>query len=327
MAYLNDNPHLQSLNSIIKFHLEVCWGALSKLGVIDPKIYSHLASIHVSEARCCHRSSKLTLALHIGSPLGVILSLGTFCRRECFLYISILRTLPWIRVLHHMNMHTCLSTNSSTYHPLWASFKCCVPLILLSSFPLTLWRGLSALSEYLTMSDCGKLSSRCPMNSEINCNHINLLVDWVDQVELTDNSNSVYRKMFTWLFHDFGFWMEWVGRELPRRRLWHRSSKQLSWESEHVKGIWSLAQWSRYRHHLNWVFVGQFLFKVIVINLYRSHLITSQWISATIVVLHSWSEEVSSISYVILDKRSCYTPHVSVKYSIPRLVVSNLEPS
>ena len=131
MAYLNDNPQLQSLNSIIKFHLEVCWGALSKLGVIDPKIYSHLASIHVSEARCCHRSSKLTLALHIGSPLGVILSLGTFCRRECFLYISILRTLPCIRVLHHMNMHTCLSTNNSTYHPLWASFKCCVPLIVM----------------------------------------------------------------------------------------------------------------------------------------------------------------------------------------------------
>ena len=145
--------------------------------MINPEIYSHLASICVSEARCCHRSLKLTLALHIGSPLRVIPSLATFCCQECFLYTSIRRSLPWMRVLHHMNMHTCLGTNNLTYHPLWASFKCCVPLILLSSFPLTLSRGLSVLSEYLTMSDCGKLSSRCPMNSEINCNHINLLID------------------------------------------------------------------------------------------------------------------------------------------------------
>ena len=83
-------------------------------------------------------------------------------------------------------------------------------------------------------------------------------MDWADRVALTDNSNSVYRKRFTWLFHDFRFWMEWVGRELPRRRLWHRSSKQLCWESGHVKGIWPLAQRSRYRHYFNRVFVSMF---------------------------------------------------------------------
>ena len=54
--------------------------------------------------------------------------------------------------------------------------------------------------------------------SDESWNHIRLLIDWADQVELTDNSNSVYRKRFTWLFHDIGFWMEWVGRELPRRQ-------------------------------------------------------------------------------------------------------------
>ena len=35
-----------------KFHHELRWGALSKLGVIDTEIHSHSASIHVLEARC-----------------------------------------------------------------------------------------------------------------------------------------------------------------------------------------------------------------------------------------------------------------------------------
>ena len=43
-----------------------------------------------------------------------------------------------------------------------------------------------------------------------------------------------------------------------RTRLWHRSSKQLSWESGHVKGIWPLAQRSWSRHHFNRVFVSMF---------------------------------------------------------------------
>ena len=141
------------------------------------------------------------LALHIGSTLRVIPSLATFRRRECFLYTSIRRSLPWMRVLHHMSGHNCLSINSSAYHPLWVSFKCCAPLFLLSSFPLTLSRGLSALSEYLTMSDCAKLSSSCPMNSEIDCNHISMMVDWTDRVGLTDNSNGLCRKrVVSWLW-------------------------------------------------------------------------------------------------------------------------------
>ena len=160
-----------------------------------------------------------------------------------------------MRVLHHMNRHNCLSTNSSTYHPLWVSFKCCAALILLSSFSS---RVRLVSSEYLTTSGRENPLSSCPMNPEISGNRISVPMDWADRVALTDNSNSVYRKRFTWLFHDFGFWMEWVGRELPRRRLWHRSSKQLSWESGHVKGIWPLAQRSRYRHHFNRVFVSMF---------------------------------------------------------------------
>ena len=56
-------------------------------------------------------------------------------------------------------------------------FNMSLPPFLLSSFPLTISKGLSALSEYLTMSDSEKLSSRCPMNSEINCNHISVLMD------------------------------------------------------------------------------------------------------------------------------------------------------
>ena len=190
-----------------------------------------------------------------------------------------------MRVLHHMNRHNCLSTNSSTYHPLWVSFKCCAALILLSSFSS---RVRLVSSEYLTTSGRENPLSSCPMNPEISGNRISVPMDWADRVALTNNSNSVYRKRFTWLFHDFGFWMEWVGRELPRRRLWHRSSKQLSWESGHVKGIWPLAQRSRYRHHFN-----RCLYRCLIISFWKSipwflpdHLtITWQWISATTIVL------------------------------------------
>ena len=125
MAYLNGNPQLQSLNSIIKFHLEVRWGALSKSGVINAEIYSHLASIHISETRYCHKSSKLMLALHIG--LGVTQNLASFCHQDFFLYTSILRSLPWTRVLHHMNMYNGLRTNSQlTIHFVSASNVVCL---------------------------------------------------------------------------------------------------------------------------------------------------------------------------------------------------------
>jgi len=65
------------------------WASLRCSEQIDAEIHSHSASIHVVvEARYCHKSSNLMIALHIGSLLGVIPSLATFCRRECLLYIS-----------------------------------------------------------------------------------------------------------------------------------------------------------------------------------------------------------------------------------------------
>ena len=68
------------------------------------------------------------------------------------------------------------------------------------------------------------------MNSETNCNHISVLMDWADRIALTDNSNGLYWKGFIWLFHDFDldFCVEWVGRDtvLLSTRPWHRPSSE-----------------------------------------------------------------------------------------------------
>ena len=157
MAYLNGNPQLQSLNSIIKFHLEVCWGALSKSGVIDPEIRSHSLSVCVWHARCCHRSSKLILALPMRSS----------CLKKCFLCISMHRSFPSTSMLHRMNVYDYPDTRYSTHHLLWVSSKRCSPLMVLPNFPLTRSRGRLGLSEYLTTSGRENPLSSCPMNPEI----------------------------------------------------------------------------------------------------------------------------------------------------------------
>ena len=191
MAYLNGNPQLQSLNSIIKFHLEVCWGALSKSGVIDPEIRSHSLSVCVWHARCCHRSSKLILALPMRSS----------CLKKCFLCISMHRSFPSTSMLHRMNVYDYPDTRYSTHHLLWVSSKRCSPLMVLPNFPLTRSRGRLGLSEYLTTSGRENPLSSCPMNSEIDCNHISMMVDWTDRVGLTDNSNGLCRKrVVSWLW-------------------------------------------------------------------------------------------------------------------------------
>ena len=129
---------------------------------------------------------------------------------------------------------TSLNESATPPHEYVQLLKRCAPLILLLIFPLTFSRGLSALSEYLTTSGLQNPSSSCPVNSEINCNHISMLIDWTYRIALTDNSSSLYRKVFIWLFHD---------TVVP----WHRpSSKQLSWYSGHVTGTEnrSLDHWS-----------------------------------------------------------------------------------
>jgi len=59
-----------------------------------------------------------------------------------------------------------MGTATSTYDLLCDSFKYCFPLMLLSIFPFSLLSGQSALSAYLTISDCGDLSSSSPINPE-----------------------------------------------------------------------------------------------------------------------------------------------------------------
>ena len=133
---------------------------------------------------------------------------------------------------------TSLNESATPPHEYVQLLKRCAPLILLLIFPWTFSRGLLALSEYLTTSGRQNPSSSCQVNSEINCNHISMLIDWTNRIALTDNSSSLYRKIFIWLFHD---------TVVPWRR---PSSKQLSWYSGHVTDT---ENWSR--DHWSWVVV------------------------------------------------------------------------
>jgi len=132
--------------------------------VIDAEIRSPFVSIRISESRCFPKSSNLTLALPMGSSSGVRSDLSISRCREC-LCISILRSLPSMSMLHHMNMYDYLDTKCATHYFLRVGFKRCTPLILLANFPLTRLRGQLGSSEHLTTSGRGNPSSSCPTNS------------------------------------------------------------------------------------------------------------------------------------------------------------------
>ena len=137
------------------------------------------------------------------SPLGVTPTLATFRRRECFLYIWKVTSLDESATPHEyvellmFNLPSTLGRRQGS----------------VTNFQSTFSRGLSTLSEYLTTSGQENPSLSCLVNSEINCNHISVLMDWADLIALTDNWNDLYRKGFIWLFHDFDFCVEWVGRD------------------------------------------------------------------------------------------------------------------
>ena len=156
MTYLDDQPQLQSLDRIIKYYLKVYWGPMSKSGEIKVNIRSQF--FPVVEDKCFHKSSNLILALGM-DPSGPV---SIFCRRECFLCISIFSSLPSTSMLRHMNMYDCSSTMTSTYHSFWVSAKCCSSLTPLANF---FSRQTLTLSENLTISECGNWWS-FPMNSE-----------------------------------------------------------------------------------------------------------------------------------------------------------------
>ena len=103
IAYLDDQPQLQPLDRILKFHLEVYWGHMSKSGEIEVNIPSQF--VLVPEDKCFRKSLNLILALGM-DPSSEPRSRVNISRRrwECFLYISMFSSLPSTSMLHHMNM-------------------------------------------------------------------------------------------------------------------------------------------------------------------------------------------------------------------------------
>jgi len=130
---------------------------MSKSGEVEVKTPSRF--VPVLEGKCFRKSSNLILALGM-DPSSEPVSI--FCRRECFLCISILISFPSASMLRHMNMYDCSSTIIPTYHSFWVSSKCCSSLMSLSNF---FSRRTLTLSEHLTSSECG-YPSIFPMSSE-----------------------------------------------------------------------------------------------------------------------------------------------------------------
>ena len=127
--------------------------------MIEPETHSQF--VYVPEDTCFHKSSNLILALHTASSFEVRPSIRIFCPRECFLRISIFSSLPSTSMLHHMSVYDGSSAISSTYHSFWVNVKDCSPVVQLSNI---LSIQSLTLSEHLTASDCGNLSS-FPMSS------------------------------------------------------------------------------------------------------------------------------------------------------------------
>ena len=179
IAYLGNDPKLQSWNSIGAFHFEICWIILSRLRAIETKINLHLVPSCVSDTRWSHRSLNLMLTRHKGSS-EIRPKLKIFCRRECFLCISISKSLPCLRILHRTNVEYCLGMEHSTHH-LLVNLRCWSPSIFFFSFPSISWRWLapSTLSECLTINDCGSLWSSFAINSR--CSSAYWLVEPIRQ--------------------------------------------------------------------------------------------------------------------------------------------------
>ena len=132
---------------------------MSKSGAINVKIPSQF--VPVLRDKCFRKSSKVILALRMGSFFERGLRVIFFHSWERFSCISILNSLPSTSILHHMNMWD-RSGTMTTYHPFWVSSNCCSPLILLHNF---VSRQSLTLSEHLTVSECGDLL-RFPINSK-----------------------------------------------------------------------------------------------------------------------------------------------------------------
>ena len=170
------NPWIRFSNSTLKL-AEAHWG---KSRVIKQKTNSLLVPSCSLETRCFYKSSNLMLALDGESSFRVRQKLGIFCHQESFLCISIFRSLPSLRILHHMTNQDYLCTGSSTHHS-FISFKCCSPSFFFSFILSSIsWRRLelSVLLEYLTMNNCGNLCSSSPINSGSESDHLSLLMDW-----------------------------------------------------------------------------------------------------------------------------------------------------
>ena len=179
IAYLGDDPELQSWNSTGEFHFEICWIILSRLRAIETKINLHLVPSCVSDTRWFHRSLNLMLTRHKGSS-EICPKLKILCRRGCFLCISISKSLSCLRILHRTNVERWLGMECSTHHFL-VNLRCWSPSIFFFSFPSVSWRWLapSLFSEYLTINDCGNLWSSFAINSR--CSSAYWLIESIRQ--------------------------------------------------------------------------------------------------------------------------------------------------
>ena len=166
--------------------------------MIKAKINSQLVSCCASEARWSHKSSNLILAWHSRSSWEAPLDLKILGRLKC-LCISICKLLPSRRILHHITIQDFMGSKNFTYNP-WVSFNCCLILILLSSCFAIVWRGLSALAEYLTTSCRWNWSLSSPMNSVRRWNEFTDQWSRWNNGTLTKDSNDSYHSS---LFHCF----------------------------------------------------------------------------------------------------------------------------
>jgi len=122
--------------------------------MIEIKICSQFVSS--LEDTCVHKSSNLTLTLHMSSSFEVCPSICIFCPWECLLCTLIFSSLPSMSMLHHMSMKDSPSLISPTYRSFGVSVKGWSTLEWWSN---VLSRHLLILSEHLIVSDCGDLSS------------------------------------------------------------------------------------------------------------------------------------------------------------------------
>ena len=204
IAYLDDQPQLQSLNWIIKFHLKVYWGPMSKSGEIEVKIPSRF--VPVLEDKCFCKLSNFILALGI-DPSSEPVSIFIFCRREYFLHISIFSSLPSASMLRHMSMYDCSSTipqlttrfgwASNAVHP-W----CLCPIFFQGEH----WRCQSIWQST-------SVEIHRSFQWVLNVNLVPDLLSRSNKIALTDNLDGLYRKKFDLICHYFDYWRERAIRE------------------------------------------------------------------------------------------------------------------